>query len=289
VLALVALITLVPADFEASEESVVLAGHGQGVVDEALAHYSELGGVDALGDLDIIEPVRPKVDAFALELLERRTFRKVEFTETADGHCRIKAPLTHELAETMPRWAQAAAPIAEQVAHTLGLAMAGKYVPVTPLTGASSRKAQAVIKARKSATQGTAKSTTARQRPSDKTAALWNCPDCGGQVTNHRHVRCDVCITADPRQNVELRGRRGAAIAARKRSQREWSKANPNDVHDADYFRREILPGLARVKLADIMATTGLSKAFASQVRAGRFTPHSSTWRALGLLASNPG
>jgi CRISPR/Cas system-associated endonuclease Cas1 len=53
--------------------------------------------------LDLIEPIRPQIDAFVLDLLERRTFRKVEFTETADGQCRLKAPLTHELAETVPR------------------------------------------------------------------------------------------------------------------------------------------------------------------------------------------
>ena len=114
--------------------------------------------------LDLIEPVRPQVDAYVLDLLERRTFRKVEFTETADGHCRLKAPLTHELAETVPRWSQALAPIAERMAHTLGQVLAGKYVPVTPLTGTSRRRAQAVVKARKAATASAAKSTTTRQR-----------------------------------------------------------------------------------------------------------------------------
>ena len=153
-----------------------------------LIHDDAKGGHQSLA-LDLIEPVRPLVDAFALELLERRTFRKVEFTETADGHCRLKAPLTHELAESVPRWSQALAPIAERVAHALGQAMAGKYVPVTPLTRTGQREAQAVVKARKSATRGAAQSTTARQRASGKTVAPWSCPECGGQVTNHRHVR----------------------------------------------------------------------------------------------------
>ena len=53
---------------------------------------------------------------------------------------------------------------------------------------------------------------------------------------------------------------------------------------DPEYFRREILPGLAGVTLAEIMAATGISKAFASQVRAGKFTPHVSTWLSLGRL-----
>ena len=36
------------------------------------------------------------------------------------------------------------------------------------------------------------------------------------------HVRCDACISADPGQTPEVRGRRGAAIASRKRTLREW-------------------------------------------------------------------
>jgi hypothetical protein len=123
------------------------------------------------------------------------------------------------LAEKMPTWAEALAPIAERTAHTLGQAMASKYVPVTPLTTDRHRRAQAVVKARKKANKTVAASTTTRQRAS-KTSGLasWSCPVSGGRVTNHRHVRCDACIEADPRQTAELQGRRGAAIAARKRA-----------------------------------------------------------------------
>jgi predicted RNA-binding Zn-ribbon protein involved in translation (DUF1610 family) len=161
-------------------------------------------------------------------------------------------------------------------------------VPVTPLTGSSHRQAQALVKARKSATRGAAKSTTTRQRAPGKTVAPWSCPDCGGQVTNHRHVRCDQCIAADPRQTPKLRGRGGAAIAARKRAQLQWEEAQGDtEVADSDYFRREILPGLTEVKPSEIMAATGISKAFASQVRAGKFTPHVSTWPALARLAGD--
>ena len=54
--------------------------------------------------------MRPEAEAFVLDMIEGRTFRKVEFTETEDGHVRLRAPLTHELAETMPRWARSLAP-----------------------------------------------------------------------------------------------------------------------------------------------------------------------------------
>jgi hypothetical protein len=45
--------------------------------------------------------------------VEQRTFRKVDYVDTTDGHVRIRSPLMYELAEMMPRWAQASAPIAD--------------------------------------------------------------------------------------------------------------------------------------------------------------------------------
>jgi len=238
--------------------------------------------------LDLMEPVRPEVDGFVLDMVERRTFRKAEFTETSDGHVRLLAPLTHDLAETMPQWAESLGPIAEHVAHVFGKAMDGSYSAATPLTSRRHRDAQAVVKARKVEATRRAASGRSLQRPPVQPAALalWTCPDCGGAVTNPRHVRCDACIAADPVQTPEIRGRRGAAIAARKRALSEWDKANLGTVYDPELFRREILPKLAGVKLSEIVEAAGCSKAYASDIRRGKWTPHVSTWGALGALVS---
>ena len=67
-------------------------------------------------------------------LVEQRTFCKVDFVDTTDGHVCIRSPLTHELAETMPQWAKSLGPIAEHVAHVFGKAMDGGYSAATPLT-----------------------------------------------------------------------------------------------------------------------------------------------------------
>jgi hypothetical protein len=238
--------------------------------------------------LDLMEPVRPEVDAFVLEMGERRTFRKAEFTETSDGHVRLLAPLTHELAETMPQWAKSLGPIAGHVAHVFGKAMDGTYSAATPLTSRRLRDAQAVVKARKVEATRRAAAGRVLQRAAAQPAALalWTCPDCGKAVTNPRHVRCEACIAADPAQAPEIRGRRGAAIAARKRALTEWNKANPGTVYDPDLFRREILPRLALVKLSEIAEAAGCFKAYASDIRRGKWTPHVSTWKALGRLVS---
>ena len=235
--------------------------------------------------LDLMEPVRPEVDGFVLDMVERRTFRKAEFTEISDGHVRLLAPLTHELAETMPQWAKSLGPIAEHVAHVLGKAMDGTYSAATPLTRSRTRTAQAVVKARKASAQAAATSSTTLQKPMITNALpLWTCPDCGGAVTNPRHVRCEACIAADPATTAEIRGRRGAAIAARKRALSEWDKANPGAVYDPELFRREILPRLQTVKPSDIAEAAGCCKASASDIRRGKWTPHVSTWATLTAL-----
>jgi len=266
------------------EAEAVLACHVVGLDPGLGIVHNDARGRPSLA-LDLMEPVRPEVDGFVLHLLERRTFRKVDFVETDDGHCRLLAPVTHELAEMMPTWARALAPIAEHVAHSLGQAMAGKYVAHTPLTTRRQRSAQAAVKARKAAAKSAATSTAVRQRPSRSTSLpRWSCPDCGAPVTNHRHVRCDPCIAKDPGQTPELRSRRGQAIAARKKALRAWEEANPGVSYDPDFFRREVLPRLAACKLTEIMATAGCSKGSASDIRRGKWEPHVSTWQALANL-----
>ncbi len=180
-------------------------------------------------------------------------------------------------------------PVAEHVAHVFGRAMVGRYHPATPLAQSRTRVAQAVVKAYKASAVTTATSTAGRQRPAVEVVrlALWSCPDCGGPVTNHRHVRCDACIAADPQQTPEIRGKRGAAIASRKRALAEWDEANPGKEYDPEWLRRDILPRLTTVMLSEITEAAGCSNASASDIRRGKWTPHVSTWPVLADLAEN--
>jgi CRISPR-associated endonuclease Cas1 len=68
--------------------------------------------------LDAMEPVRADVDAFLLDLLEDRQFTARDFGELPNGICRIAAPLTHELALTLPHWRECLRPIAARLAQT---------------------------------------------------------------------------------------------------------------------------------------------------------------------------
>lgn len=64
-----------------------------------------------------MEAVRADVDAFLLDLLENRVFTARDFADLPNGICRIAAPLTHELALTLPRWRECLRPIAASLAQ----------------------------------------------------------------------------------------------------------------------------------------------------------------------------
>jgi CRISPR/Cas system-associated endonuclease Cas1 len=69
--------------------------------------------------LDAMEPVRADVDAFLLDLLEDREFTARDFGELPNGICLV-APLTHELALTLPHWRECLRPIAAPLAQRSG-------------------------------------------------------------------------------------------------------------------------------------------------------------------------
>lgn len=223
--------------------------------------------------LDLMEAVRGVVEEAVWRLTAYRTFRKAEFSETQTGEVRLLAPFTHAFTTSLlPSLRAATAPIVEDVAQSL-LASADRTASApTPLS-------------RRNRTQraGQNRVEVERRTPGAMTD-LWTCPQCGGPVSSGKHVRCQACIDADPRQTTAVRGRRGNAIAARKRAQRAWEEGGGNGDFDPNAWDR-IAVGLKTVKLSDIMRVTGVSKSFASTVRSGKYRPHPSHWAALGVLA----
>ena len=73
--------------------------------------------------LDAMEPIRPAVDAFVLDLLEERVLTSRDFVELPNGVCRVRAPLTHDLALTLPRWRQLVAPVVAHLAQRFRAAL----------------------------------------------------------------------------------------------------------------------------------------------------------------------
>ena len=191
--------------------------------------------------LDLMEAARPTVDAYLLELLQDRSFTRRDFPETARGVCRVNPPLSHVLAETAQRWAEAIGPVAEAVAHELARSDGSRIKRVaTPLTG-SNRSARYQRSRRRRATSA------APFKPRPMPA----CKRCNGPVPPPqphllrrlssplpaRAVRAGVprrwahgdrvgegAAGADPAHGAEAATRRASTNINSKRQVREWDE-----------------------------------------------------------------
>ena len=107
--------------------------------------HTDTANRDSLA-LDLIETIRPAIEAWLLDWLMREPLRRSDFSEAADGNCRISSDLCSKLSETAPTWGKLVAPWAEYVAHSLYSGRSTQAAIVsglkTPLTQTHRREAK---------------------------------------------------------------------------------------------------------------------------------------------------
>jgi CRISPR-associated endonuclease Cas1 len=246
---------------------------------------------------DLMEPVRPLVDKYVLQLLEARTFLKADFFEARDGNCRLLPPLTTALAESAQRWAKALGPVAEHAAW----AFAHIQLPVGPIERSTDK---APFRLRTPITQRN------RMRSPSSTAAAdtlgTRCKDCGQTLKNPKRTYCDACLPAQAKRAslkaVETQRQLRAIGEDRRMSPevRETHRKNATQQHVLNstweaaqksipspaVYKREIFPRIKALPVADLMAVTGLSASSCKHIRTGRMTPHPRHWDALKRIAA---
>jgi CRISPR-associated endonuclease Cas1 len=266
-------------------------------LDAALAFFhADVRGRDSL-PLDLMEAVRPSVDRYLLALLRDRVFRAGDFHHSQRGSCRLLAPLTHELAGTLPAWRQLIAPVAEQVASLLLEREPTVAKLPTPLTQANRRADRA---RRHGRTTAATHQQPATPRPEPR------CKRCGDRLPARDRSYCDDCLPhyqrdrydafiaagrasfagrreagIDPSHGGVAAERRGATMAHRHRELREWNAAHAETIAEPGVFAREILPAIQALPLSDLVRATGLTHGYLSKVRRGEKVPHPRHWPAL--------
>lgn len=258
---------------------------------------------------DIMEPVRPHVDAYVLNLARTRTFAAKDFCETREGACRLSSTLTHELAATLPTWAKLVAPYAESVArHVAQLARSGLGA-VHPI--ATTQRARVKVRIRPIAA-----SSVPKPQATVPMSALHNaCRDCGAALKVRKRVYCDTCLPGelqriqretagsfqaagpakiaamrasgtDPTNTPAARKQRAETAKLQHQAVRAWK--DDGRLKGVD-FKRHILPGLQGVSVRRIASAMGASLAYSSKVRNGHITPHKRHWLALKQLVTGTG
>ncbi|MCU1358019.1 MAG: cas1 [Acidimicrobiales bacterium] len=257
--------------------------------------HSDTKGRDSLA-LDLIEPVRPHVDTYLLDLLDGHVFRKADFHESDDGHCRLLPPLTHRLADTLSQWQGVVAPWAESVAHVLADASTRPIRKPTPLTSATRRAAAiGTSSGRRKIAQ------TRRPATTPNVPVLSGCEECGRPLTNPDRRYCPDCW---PTRRAQ--GQRAAVIAAAAASTdaakqaskgSAISKAKLQAVDRAavelgwqpDEWQHLIRPCVGALTLAQIQSATGYGISHASRIKRGVQRPHPRHWAALAAALTAPG
>jgi hypothetical protein len=234
---------------------------------------------------DLMEPIRPQVDAYVLDWVTRTPLRREWFFEQRDGSCRLMASFARQLAETAPMWARAVAPVAERVAEML-------WATTRRSRPQGDRRPAVLTQQHQRAAKGRAESPA--NRPPTITRA---CSGCGVILTRGQQhcADCARALLPESFERVMAIGRASAnspqAQAKRSATQRAHNRAvanwNPED-HPAwltpTFYVEQIQPRVRRLPASAIARALQVSKAYAALIRAVKRRPHPRHWVALTKL-----
>jgi len=234
---------------------------------------------------DLMEPVRPQVDAYVLDWITRQPLRPEWFFEQRDGNCRLMGSFAVRLSETAPTWARAVAPVAEWLARSLWSEMpkpAREAAPATHLTQRHRRESRG--------------SSPSPQTNPPRPQSV--CRMCGKPITPECSY-CALCAVTVSReglrevaqlgrviaQSPEAQARRAATKRRHDAARRAWRPSSQPAWLDEQTYGQRIQPRLRAVTIPAIAAALGVSEPYAADIRAGRRRPHPRHWQALARIA----
>lgn len=236
---------------------------------------------------DVMEPIRPQVDAYVLRWITHEMLKREWFFEERDGNARLMGTFAARLCETLPTWRRAIAPIAEMVSRTLWLAKpksASKYrPPATRLTQLHKRQAK-----------GGAPAPPRTNPPRPPTL----CRTCGASIQFGR-IYCASCGVAASRQTLieaaklgrvvahspEVRARQAEKQRQHNAAAKKWNPSDQPDWLTEQAYRKKIQPCLASIPVGIIASALGVSQPYATHIRKGAYIPHPRHWQTLAALA----
>lgn len=236
---------------------------------------------------DLMEAVRPQVDAYLLDWILREPLNRKWFFEQRDGNCRLMGAFAMRLSETVPTWGRAVAPIAEWVSRTIWATARKPVRRVYPATRLTRRR-------RRQAKGGPSNLPADPGPPAPRI-----CRSCGEPLKGGQNY-CASCSAAVSRGNLVEAAKLGRVVthgpkaeALRAATQRrhaaalkKWKPSDQPSWLTEEIYRKKIQAGLARLTVPAISSALGISKPYATDIRAGKRVPHPRHWLTLARLAN---
>ncbi len=233
---------------------------------------------------DLMEPIRPTIDAYLLDWLNRTPLKREYFFEQRDGSCRLMGSFAQTLSETALTWRREVAPIVEWFTQTIWSTVpnaAGRRAPGTRLTRRRWREATGIALA----------STKGAPAPQSL------CRNCGASISAGKG-HCDRCSETLARENLakgaqlgriraltpEAKAKRGESARLQNAAQQAWDPASLPAWLDNEAYVTRVRPLLERFTRSAIAAALNVRIDYAGEVRAGRRIPHTRHWENLATL-----
>jgi CRISPR-associated protein Cas1 len=238
---------------------------------------------------DLMEPIRPKVEAYLFDWITRTTMRREWFFELSDGNCRLMGSFAIRLCDTIQMWRREVEPLVEWFAETIAATSSnpgGLRDPGTRLTQRRWREATGYL----------APAMVAPAKPHG------GCRICGQPVSVRRNY-CPACTITKATEHInsvreagcqaaytpEARAKLGDKQREQNVARRAWNPADQPEWLDIDAYLTKVQPLLARMTRPAIAAALDVSIKYAGDVRAGTKVPHPRHWKMLAELAGITG
>ena len=234
---------------------------------------------------DLMEPIRPQVDAFLLDWLKQSPLRREWFLEERNGNCRLISSLAAQLAETSQIWRRAVAPFAEGIAQSFWSMRSNsvhRHDLATRLTQNRKREAKGVI---------------VDVSRNSVSIACASCRICGVTI-KASYKYCGGCAPTISRENVleaaklgRLATHKPEAQAKRAETQRRqnaalkaWNPGGKPDWLDEKFYHDKIKLRLLGIRVPAIQKALSISEPYALRIRGGKCIPHQRHWQELARL-----
>ena len=240
---------------------------------------------------DLMEPVRPQVDAYLLDWITTQSLKREWFFEQPNGNARLMSSLTQRVSETAPTWARAVAPVAEWVAQALWSSAdkSASKGPSLPTRLTQRRRSE-----------GRGNTFQVRTNPVPRREKI--CEVCGAEGVKNRY--CSSCAVEASRENMAqvalISHSRPKTQRAKERISKRisdhavantwWDPSSLPSWLNEDCYVQKIRPQLGKLKVREIAQALQVSQPYAAFIRSGRRRPHPRHWTTLAQLlgVSNP-
>jgi CRISPR-associated endonuclease Cas1 len=245
--------------------------------------HTDTANRDSLA-LDVLEPIRPQIEAWLLNWIASEPFRRSDFFETGTGNCRLMSALCTKLSGTASVWGKLVAPWAEYVARALSTGtQSGRGCTSTPPTRLT------------------------QQHRTEAKGKVWTpsvtfskadhlCRGCGKRIIEGR-THCGQCAVSSATErlaNVARVGRQTAnsskAQLKRANTQRKnalaqhaWKPSDQPAWLTERFYAEKVQPVLPSLSASAIARHLSVSRWYAGRIREG-YRPHPRHWQELATV-----